>query len=299
MKPFLFLSTLISSFLFPLLAAAQTPLVTCQDNCTFCDLIATGNRVVQYVTVIAFTVVVLYIAWSAIQMIISGGDESKFKSAKKSIYIALTGLVIILVSWVFISELLSILAGEGGTATPWNEIQCSVSSVTPASSAGGGSTAGGASGSSGSTASCQQSFSVSASPGCSPPGGCIDVGSYADSYNCASAAGACYLSPTAAARARALIGQFRQIASTRNLNCSLTISSAIQISGGPSASDCHKPGNSASGTCLDFNLSPYEGCRDAFYAAAADSGSVVSFLDEYNPACGVSWQTGDNIHVNF
>jgi len=144
MKSLLFLSTFFTSLLFPLLAFAQAPLVTCQDKCTFCDLIATGNRVVQYITVLAFTVVVLFIAWSAIQMMVSGGNQSKFESAKKSITIAITGLLIILVSWIFISELLSVLAGEGGTLTPWNEIPCSTSSVTPTASTNrGGNTSGG------------------------------------------------------------------------------------------------------------------------------------------------------------
>lgn len=147
MKPFLFLSAFSAAFLFPLLTSAQTPLVICRrglNDCDFCDLIATGNRVVQFITILAFSVVVIFIAWNAILMIMSGGDESKYKSAKKSIFTAVIGLLIILVSWVFVTELLSVLSGEGATPTPWNQIECRLPSVsTSASTSGGGASTGG------------------------------------------------------------------------------------------------------------------------------------------------------------
>jgi len=53
----------------------------------------------------------------------AGGNVSAFEKGKKSIYTALKGLVIILVGWVFVTEFISILAGNGLTV-PWYQIPC-------------------------------------------------------------------------------------------------------------------------------------------------------------------------------
>jgi len=144
--------------------------------------------------------------------------------------------------------------------------------------------------------SCRQQFGGTPSSGCSQISTCIDVSSYTESHDCSSNGGKCLLSPQASNKLKAFINKFNSLGGT---NCSLKLSSAIQGSGGPSVSTCHKPGNADSGTCADFNISSYASCAPIFYKAAMESGSVISFLDEYVPACKPENATGGNIHVNF
>ncbi len=149
--------------------------------------------------------------------------------------------------------------------------------------------------------SCDQKFGINPSAGCPQLSLCVDVTGYTShsSQDCATNGGICLMSNDAAYRAYQFINTFNSLAA--GTGCTINISSAIQVSGGPSSSTCHKPGNSKTGTCADFNVLPSytAACRDVFYQAAKDSNSVVSFLDEYVPACIKTSTTGGNIHVNF
>ncbi|MBP9822093.1 MAG: hypothetical protein KBC81_01455 [Candidatus Pacebacteria bacterium] len=150
-----------------------------------------------------------------------------------------------------------------------------------------------------STSSCNQKFpSVTSATGCIDTNTCTDVSDYTKTHDCKSNGGKCLLSPPAATRAQKLIASFNTLAAGKS--CELKISSTIQVNGGPSVSACHKPGNSKSGTCADFNIiGNATSCAPYLYQAAKDTNGVVFLLDEYVPACTPSSATGGNIHVNF
>lgn len=67
------------------------------------------ENIINWVAGIASTVAVLMIVIAGFQYMVSGGDESKVKSATSTIKWSLIGLVIILMSWGILKEVLSIL----------------------------------------------------------------------------------------------------------------------------------------------------------------------------------------------
>ena len=132
MKP---ITTIISSVFFSLILIPQVSLaqglVSCQSNCTVCDLIKTGDNILRFLIDISFILVVVAIVWGGILIMTSGGNKSQFEKGKKAIWTSLTGLVIILVAWVFVHSLLSVLAGRNlyqGNFRDWvwNEIPCEI-----------------------------------------------------------------------------------------------------------------------------------------------------------------------------
>ena len=143
---------------------------------------------------------------------------------------------------------------------------------------------------------CNQSFGLTPASGCSGTA-CVVASNITPTHGCESHDGVCLLSSEAAEQARKLVSTFNTLSGGR---CTLRLASTIQGGDGPSVSLCHKPGNSKSGTCADFNLLPnHDSCSQYFYQAAKDSGTIVSFLDEYVPACKPANATGGNIHVNL
>ncbi|HAU07947.1 MAG: hypothetical protein UW46_C0001G0103 [Candidatus Yanofskybacteria bacterium GW2011_GWF1_44_227] len=141
---------------------------------------------------------------------------------------------------------------------------------------------------------CKQNVGGTASSGCTQAT-CVDISNYTPTHGCESNGGKCYASSQAAQKIQTLVSRFNALSGG---SCSLRISSTIQGPGGPSISGCHKPGSANAGTCADFNVSPHGSCYKFFYQAAKEA-SVVSFLDEYVPACIPANATGGNIHVNF
>ena len=132
MKP---ITTIISSIFFSLILIPEVSLaqglVSCNENCTVCDLIKTGDNVLRFLMEISFILVVAFIAYGAILIMTSGGNKGQFEKGKKAIWTSLTGLVIILVAWVFVHSLLSVLAGRNlyqGNFRDWvwNEIPCEI-----------------------------------------------------------------------------------------------------------------------------------------------------------------------------
>ncbi|MBI4049345.1 MAG: hypothetical protein HY395_00810, partial [Candidatus Doudnabacteria bacterium] len=143
---------------------------------------------------------------------------------------------------------------------------------------------------------CKKSYPIAASTGCPDLSSCVDVSSYTSARGCESNAGVCLLSPSAAFRAKTLIDNYNADVGGQ---CQLVISSTVQVTQQISASRCHSPGESNTGTCADFNIVPPSNlCLDYFYSAAANSGAVVSFQDEYSQSCIAETTTGGNIHVN-
>ncbi len=69
-------------------------------------------RIINWIVGIATTLAVLMVVVGGIQYMISGGNEDKIKSARKTIQWSLIGLMIVLGSWGLLRSLLTILGVE-------------------------------------------------------------------------------------------------------------------------------------------------------------------------------------------
>ncbi len=107
-------------FLFLVAVPAMAALVTCgndaSDPCTFNDLFAMVNTVINFILfdivppIAAFGIVV-----AAITLMTSGGDPTKFEQAKRAITWMVIGLVVVYGAWFLVTSFISILGGKGWT----------------------------------------------------------------------------------------------------------------------------------------------------------------------------------------
>lgn len=84
-------------------------LVACggAEDCDFYALIATVNRVIDFlIKYVAFPLVAIVVAWAGIKLLISGGSSEAKGSAKKMIGKVIVGLIIALLSWIIIKLIL-------------------------------------------------------------------------------------------------------------------------------------------------------------------------------------------------
>ncbi len=98
-------------------------LVPCQNNCTFCDFFKLAQNIITFVTELSFALGVGFMVWGGIDMIFSGGDESKFKAGKDRVVTAVIGITIILCAWIIVGTVLQVLNGSA-SKIPWNTIKC-------------------------------------------------------------------------------------------------------------------------------------------------------------------------------
>lgn len=235
-------------------------------------------------------ILTISIAASVLLLVVAGylyitGTEQSVQQAKSIISTTIAGLAILLLTYVILRQINPDLVELKGLESLKINAPANTSSNTGQSN--------------GNNSSCKQTFSSrSQSGGCSETGSCSDVTNFTTTHGCGSNNNVCLFAPSATSKLESFIKKFNDLKGSTG--CSLKISSTIQVNGGPSRSLCHKPGNDKSGTCADFNLLPsHAKCKDVFYKAAAESGTVLSFVDEYVPACYESTQTGGNIHTNF
>mgnify|MGYP001579971582 CR=1 FL=1 len=97
------------------------PLVSCTDQCSFCDLVATGQNVINFITDLAVILGTGAIIIGGIMMIISGGSESRYGQAVKIIKTALQGVFILFAIGIGLNTLFYEILGQTGT---WTEINC-------------------------------------------------------------------------------------------------------------------------------------------------------------------------------
>lgn len=274
------------------------------EPCNVCHVGEMSQNIINFIirTLVPLLAIIL-VAWGGFEIITSGGNEDRYKSGRDRITKAVVGVAIVLLAWVLVNFFLSQLFKESISGDWWS-FSCQVEQTGPISGVtpkpppppggGGGFTPDGTT-----SEACRQSFNVASAAGC-PDGHmtCVVANSLVDFVDCdPSGGGECKVSRETYSELQILLNAFRANASGQ---CQIGISSALQFNGGPSVSACHKDGNSKSGTCVDFNLKPYnEYCRGAFYRAASQSGVVNSFLDEYQSACRVESTTGGNIHTTF
>src|SRR3989338_4716466 len=114
-------------FLFLLVPSVSLAnLVPCDGpECQACHFVEMGQRILNFFVMIAVSIAVLMIAIGGLQMVVSGGNESKVNQAKGIMTNAIIGLVVVLAAWLIVDTIMKNFfrvpgAGYGG----WNQIQC-------------------------------------------------------------------------------------------------------------------------------------------------------------------------------
>jgi zinc transporter ZupT len=93
------------------------------DKCGLCDALIVASNIVQFLFQVAFPLTVGFIVYGAIRMMVSGASGEKIEEGKEIIKNAVLGLVIVLCSWLIVSEFLHLLSGNG-VNIPWATITC-------------------------------------------------------------------------------------------------------------------------------------------------------------------------------
>lgn len=286
---------------------AEHPTTAVQEPCNICHAAELGQNILNFlVTTVMPFLAILFSAIGGFLIMTAGGNENRYREGRDQLVRVAVGILIILMAWAGINFLMSTFFNEEVTGS-WYEFECKVPQepdvpifvpgewrpgdiiVEPGGpiEPGEGDNV------------CRQSFGASHATGCpSGPNDCVSANSLVDFVDCnPSGGGVCKVSRATYSRLQTLLNAYYSNSAGQ---CEIGISSALQFNGGPSQSACHKVGNNLSGTCVDFNLRPYnETCRQAFYRAAGQSGVVTFFLDEYQNSCKASTTTGGNIHTEF
>ncbi len=147
----------------PVIAAETLPetgvggLVPCSGSyCDFCDLMALGNRVLDWMFMIVFMFFAIVAFISGVKLVTSGGNPGRLEDAKQSLTNVLIGILIMFSAWLIVDTLMqaAVSVGTGpdgaggeqgqlGEIGPWNNIQCGGQTPTEAGGGLAGSQTGG------------------------------------------------------------------------------------------------------------------------------------------------------------
>lgn len=86
-------------------------LVGCVDDCQLGDLVLIVIRLVNFLFSLSGLVAMIFIVWSAWNMIQSGGNDEKILAAKTSFSNAIIGLFLVLVVFLLTDAIVGILSG--------------------------------------------------------------------------------------------------------------------------------------------------------------------------------------------
>lgn len=114
---FLIIFSFVFSYGFPLAQAwvPGEPLVPCENDCDFNDLIQGINNIVQFLLYAAAFVAALLFAWAGFLYVSAAGDPGKVKSAHKIFTTAGIGLVLMASAWLIIKVIVDTLGSDAGS----------------------------------------------------------------------------------------------------------------------------------------------------------------------------------------
>lgn len=107
--------------------------VTCEgtwtDPCSFCHIISTSKNILDFLVIISVVIAVLMLVYAGIRLATSAGNVETKEAAKKYVYNAIIGLVLVLASWLIIDTVMKILmneniSGAGQKFGVWHEVEC-------------------------------------------------------------------------------------------------------------------------------------------------------------------------------
>jgi hypothetical protein len=118
-KRIIFASVLLGMILvanFNFATAQNTGLIQCgnhgEPTCTIRDLISTIKRLINFLLSWAWLVAVVFIAWSAWEMINAGGNPQALAKAKTGLSNAIIGFFLVLASFLLLNMIIFFMTGE-------------------------------------------------------------------------------------------------------------------------------------------------------------------------------------------
>jgi sulfite exporter TauE/SafE len=115
-------------FLFIAAPLAQAAgLVPCEGlNCTFCDLLALADRVIGFAMQLIFGLGTVMIVWGGFVIMFARENPSRAKKGREIITLAVTGILIALISWLILDTIFKVLATNWQDLRigPWNQLKC-------------------------------------------------------------------------------------------------------------------------------------------------------------------------------
>lgn len=102
-----------------------SPTCNIEGPCTFCDLLIVASNIYNDLALpLALSIAVLMIIIGGVMLLISAGSEDKYRKAKNTLTMAITGLIIVLASWLIVNTLINLIAGGNALPFPWYSPSC-------------------------------------------------------------------------------------------------------------------------------------------------------------------------------
>lgn len=104
------------------------------DPCGYCELLTTGQNVVNFIVYFAVFVAILMFVYAGFLYVTSGANEGNIGTAHRIFWSVLIGLFITLASWLIIDTIMkTFYVGSAGNPDfgPWNQIKCAQTPVVP------------------------------------------------------------------------------------------------------------------------------------------------------------------------
>jgi len=98
-------------------------LVTCTGvNCNFCELLKTGNKVINLLFQVLVIAAVVMIVVAGFKLVTSAGNVNAMQSAKGMLTNVIIGFVIVLAAWLIVDTIYKMLVGENSRFGMWNQL---------------------------------------------------------------------------------------------------------------------------------------------------------------------------------
>jgi hypothetical protein len=91
--------------------------------CGLCDAIVVTSNIFRFLIQLGIYAATIYIVYGGIMMMVSGGDEARYKAGKAIIKRTLIGLAWILGAWLIVNTLFKFLVKDPNK-DPWNKVSC-------------------------------------------------------------------------------------------------------------------------------------------------------------------------------
>jgi len=108
---------------------ARDPLVPCgpgRVECDLCQLLILVNNITVLFRDLSIALGGVFFSWGGFLIMTAGGSEEKITKGREVITITVTGIVIMLVSWILVGSLLRYLTNSESYLA-WSQISCTVS----------------------------------------------------------------------------------------------------------------------------------------------------------------------------
>jgi hypothetical protein len=122
----------------PLELQAAERLVPCDGtDCSFCDLVVLGSRIINWFFGLVFVLFGVITFVAGFNLMTSGGNQTKLDDAKKKLSNAIIGLIIVFSAWLIVDTLMKAIVPGGNVGDAvnvdglgmWNTIECGIAEM--------------------------------------------------------------------------------------------------------------------------------------------------------------------------